>query len=137
MGMEKLSSINSLRQKLTEAEYRELERNTARSIMEQIWALRGWTVRLYWCNYMCDDVDWLFDGDKPKVPIDHAIPNSGISSQLEQHRLNVVFAADSVSVTNTLVDNPVTGTSMSLRCAYCAWLLEIEKQKAANALQSD
>ncbi|QYW03338.1 hypothetical protein pEaSNUABM34_00036 [Erwinia phage pEa_SNUABM_34] len=132
-----MSSVNQLRDQLTEAEYAELERTTARSIMEQVWALRGWTVKLDWCNYMCDDVDWLFHGNERKAPVDHAMPNSGVGTSIEQHRLNVVFTPTEVSVTNSLVDSPVTGTGMSLRCAYCAWLLAIEKQKAANALQSD
>lgn len=112
--------------------YYEQIHQDAEAIMQQVWALRGWTVRWEWHNGICDDCEFIFDetGKCRGVKSD-AIPQQvGIADRIDALKLTVTHTKKSVKISNKLADKPVEGKGRNVRLAYLDWLLNLEKQKA-------
>lgn len=112
--------------------YYEQIHQDAEAIMQQVWALRGWTVRWEWHNGICDDCEFVFDetGKCRGVKSD-AIPQQvGIADRIDALKLTVTHTKKSVKISNKFADKPVEGKGRNVRLAYLDWLLNVEKQKA-------
>lgn len=112
--------------------YYEQIHQDAEAIMQQVWALRGWTVRWEWHNGICDDCEFVFDetGKCRGVKSD-AIPQQvGIADRIDALKLTVTHTKKSVKISNKFADKPVEGKGRNVRLAYLDWLLNLEKQKA-------
>lgn len=112
--------------------YYEQIHQDAEAIMQQIWALRGWTVRWEWHNGICDDCEFVFDETgKCRGTKSDAIPQQvGIADRIDALKLTVTHTKKSVKISNKLADKPVEGKGRNVRLAYLDWLLNLEKQKA-------
>lgn len=112
--------------------YYEQIHQDAEAIMQQIWALRGWTVRWEWHNGICDDCEFVFDETgKCRGTKSDAIPQQvGIADRIDALKLTVTHTKKSVKISNKLADRPVEGKGRNVRLAYLDWLLNLEKQKA-------
>lgn len=104
----------------------------AEDIMQQVWAVRGWTVKWDWHNGICDDCEFLFDETGKCRGVKHeAIPqNSSMAGYIDELKLSVSHTKKSVKISNKSAEKPVEGKGRNLRLAYLDWLLQIEKQKA-------
>ncbi|UAW53150.1 hypothetical protein pEaSNUABM30_00032 [Erwinia phage pEa_SNUABM_30] len=113
-------------------QYYEQIHKEAEEIMQQVWALRGWTVRWEWHNGICDDCQFLFDASGKCLGEKHAaIPqDAGMAGKIDSLKLSVSHTKKSVKISNKSADKPVEGKGRNLRLAYLDWLLNIEKQKA-------
>lgn len=112
--------------------YYEQIHQDAEEIMQQIWTLRGWTVRWEWHNGICDDCEFVFDETgKCRGTKSDAIPQQvGIADRIDALKLTVTHTKKSVKISNKLADKPVEGKGRNVRLAYLDWLLNLEKQKA-------
>ena len=112
--------------------YYEQIHQDAEAIMQQVWALRGWTVRWEWHNGICDDCEFVFDETgKCRGTKSDAIPQQvGIADRIDALKLTVTHTKKSVKISNKLADKPVEGKGRNVRLAYIDWLLNVEKQKA-------
>lgn len=112
--------------------YYEQIHQDAEAIMQQVWALRGWTVRWEWHNGICDDCEFVFDETgKCRGTKSDAIPQQvGIAYRIDALKLTVTHTKKSVKISNKFADKPVEGKGRNVRLAYLDWLLNIEKQKA-------
>lgn len=111
--------------------YEQIHRD-AEAIMQQVWELRGWTVRWEWHNGICDDCEFVFDETgKCRGTKSDAIPQQvGIADRIDALKLTVTHTKKSVKISNKLADKPVEGKGRNVRLAYLDWLLNLEKQKA-------
>ena len=113
-------------------QYYERIHQDAEAIMQQVWALRGWTVRWECHNGICDDCEFVFDETgKCRGTKSDAIPQQvGIADRIDALKLTVTHTKKSVKISNKQADKPVEGKGRTITLAYINWLLEIEKQKA-------
>lgn len=111
--------------------YEQIHRD-AETIMQQVWALRGWTVRWEWHNGICDDCEFVFDETgKCRGTKSDCIPQQmGIADRIDELKLFVSHTKKSVKISNKGDANPVEGKGRNLRLAYLDWLLNVEKRKA-------
>ncbi|QZE57244.1 hypothetical protein MPK71_gp035 [Erwinia phage pEa_SNUABM_1] len=112
--------------------YYEQIHQDAEAIMQQVWSLRGWTVRWEWHNGICDDCEFVFDETgKCRGTKSDAIPQQvGIADRIDALKLTVTHTKKSVKISNKFADKPVEGKGRNVRLAYLDWLLNLEKQKA-------